>query len=283
MTVLEQNRGASEDGFFAGSNGRQIFWRTWLAEKPKAVIVLAHGASEHSGRYGHFAGEMADAGISVYALDHQGHGRSGGDRALLESIDSAVADIDQLVDRAAAANPGLPLFLLGHSMGGALSIEYTLRHQAKLTGLVLSGPLAVLDAAPAPLRLVASILSRFFPTLPLVDIEADGVSSDPAIVEDYVSDPLNHHGKLPVRTVAELSGIVLSFPDRLPTITIPLIVMHGGDDILIPSEAAELVHGKATSEDKEIEIYPGLAHEILNEPSWEEISKRIRDWILQRS
>ena len=179
------------------------------------MVVIAHGAGEHSGRYAHVAQRLVDEGYAVYAIEHRGHGRSQGPRALIDRIDNAVADLDKLVAIAADAHPGAPVFLLGHSMGGTIAVSYALAHQQRLAGLVLSGPLAALEAVPAPMRLTAATLSALAPRTPLIAIDASLVSRDPAVVGDYQSDPLVHHGKLPARTVVELAGAIEAFPEAV--------------------------------------------------------------------
>ena len=200
------------DGRFTGAAGVEIFWRAWLPiGEPRAVVVLAHGAGEHLGRYEHVAARLVSEEYAVYALDHRGHGRSDGPRALIDRVGNAVADIDQLVSRASSEHPDVPLFLLGHSMGGCLAVRYAIGHQDRLRGLVLSGPLAALDAAPAPVRLIARGLSAVTPRLGVFAVDPSLVSRDPEVVKAYQNDPLVHHGKLPVRTVAELAAAVESF------------------------------------------------------------------------
>ena len=162
------------------------------------MVVIAHGAGEHSGRYTHVAQRLVDEGYAVYAIEHRGHGRSQGPRALIDRIDNAVADLDRLVPLASDAHPGAPVFLLGHSMGGTIALSYALAHQERLAGLVLSGPLAALEAVPAadadrPPGRCRSLAPR----TPLIAIDSSLVSRDPAVVSDYRSDPLVHHGKLP--------------------------------------------------------------------------------------
>ena len=125
-----------ETGSFAGVGGRRIFCHSWAPEGfARGVIVLVHGAGEHSGRYGHVVARLVAEGYAVHACDHRGHGRSDGPRALIEDMDDVVADVDSLVDRAVASHPGEPAFMLGHSMGGLIALRYAIAHQERLTGL----------------------------------------------------------------------------------------------------------------------------------------------------
>jgi len=190
------------DGRFTGTGGVEIYWQAWRPAEARAVVVIAHGAGEHSRRYEHVARRLVDAGYAVYALDHRGHGLSKGRRALVDRMDRVIADVRTLVGRAAAENPGRPLFLLGHSMGGTIGIAFAARHQQELAGLALSGPVAVLEAASPALRVIASVLSTLTPGLGVFAVDASLVSRDPEVVRAYREDPLVFHGKLPARTVS---------------------------------------------------------------------------------
>src|SRR5439155_14981031 len=156
--------------------------------------VLAHGFAEHSGRYAHVAEPLVGAGFTTWALDHHGHGLSDGDRGDARSPDEAVADMDSLVDMAVAERPGLPVFLVGHSMGGLLAIAYAEEHQDRLAGLVVSG------AAVSVNQMLLDLLELDeIPAVPL----APFVSRDPEVVKGYEDDPLIHHGAMPRHMLAE--------------------------------------------------------------------------------
>jgi acylglycerol lipase len=266
-----------------GARKRRIFWQSWIPEQPTSVAVIAHGASEYSDRYRHVAQRLAAAGCAVYALDHRGHGRSEGARALIDRMSNAVADLDALLVLSQSEHPGLPMYLVGHSMGGAVALSYATRHQERLAGLILSGPLAALEAAPAIQRLIARALSALAPRLPLFPIEAGQISRDPAVVAAYEQDPLVHHGKLPVRTVAELATAIDSFAQRLPAITVPTLIMYGTADALCPPEGSVLVHARISSADKTLKPYEGLYHEIFNEPEREQVLDDVVAWLTARS
>jgi acylglycerol lipase len=271
---------AQRESSFAGAGGSETFWRAWLADgDADAVVVIAHGAGEHSGRYAHIAQRLVAQGHAVYAIDHRGHGRSQGPRALIDRIDNAVADLDRLIVLAGSEHPGAPLFLLGHSMGGTISLSYALRHQQRLAGLILSGPLAALEAAPAPMRVAARVLSALAPRTPLIAVDSSQVSRDPEVVREYQQDPLVHHGKLPVRTVAELAGAIDAFPAAVGAINVPTLIMYGTDDGLCPPRGSVMLSERIGSADKTIKSYPGLYHEILNEPEREQVLDDLCSWL----
>lgn len=269
-----------EEGRFGGEGGLEIYWQAWLPEgPPRATIVLAHGASEHGGRYAWTGEQMVARGYAVYAIDHRGHGRSAGDRALIDRMHNAVEDLHTLVERAAAAHPGRPVVLLGHSMGGAVALSYTSEHENALDALVLSGPLAALEAASPVQRVAGRVLSVVAPKFGVVDIDSSAVSRDPDVVTDYDADPLNYHGKLPARTVAELSHAIDGYPDAVARFKLPMLVMHGGADRLVPIAGSQMVVDRAASEDKTFTRYDGLFHEILNEPERQQVLDDIADWL----
>jgi acylglycerol lipase len=268
-------------GTLAGEGGLQIFWQSWAPEDraPHGSVVIVHGAGEHSGRYEHVADRLVAEGFAVYALDHRGHGRSDGPRALIDRLDRAVSDIDGLVTMARGAHPDLPVFMLAHSMGGTFGIQYALAHQQHLAGLILSGPLAALDAAPPPLRFVARVLSLIAPGMGLIAVDSGLVSRDPQVVQAYRADPLVHHGKLPARTLAELAGAIDAFPERVGQITVPTLILYGTRDALAPPRGSVMLGERIGAADITITPYEGLYHEILNEPERETVLDDLCAWL----
>jgi acylglycerol lipase len=272
-----------EEGSFAGAGGASIFRQAWLPDgEPRAVMVLAHGASEHSGRYAWVGEQLAARGIAVHALDHRGHGRSDGSGAYIDRVRNAVADVGTLIEHARAEH-GRGVFLFGHSVGGCIAIAYALEHQEKIEGLALSAPLAALSAAPLPLRVIGRALSIVAPRVGVLDIDSTAVSRDPAIVRDYEADPLNHHGKLPARTVSELADTIGGFEAAMPRLELPLLVMHSPLDRLTPYAGGRMVHDRASSDDKTFVHYDELYHELLNEPERERVLADLADWLLARA
>jgi acylglycerol lipase len=267
-------------GRLAGAAGADIFWQAWLpAAGPRAVVVIAHGGGEHSGRYAQVAARLNAAGYAAYALDHRGHGRSTGRRALIDRLDNVLADLDTFVALVAAGHPGRPLYLLGHSLGGTFAIAYAVRREERLAGLLLSGPVAALEAASPALRRVARLLSVVVPTLGVYRVDPSRISRDPAVVQAYRDDPLVHHGALPVRTVAEVGTAVERFPAQVPRLRLPLLVMHGGADSIAPPSGSRMVHQRAGSPDRTLRLYDGLYHEILNEPERETVLGDVVGWL----
>lgn len=272
------------EGRFKGKRDIEIFWQSWVPDRPRAVVVIAHGLGEHSGRYHHVAEALVAIDCAVYAMDHRGHGKSGGDRALVDRFANVVEDIDHVVEIARREQPRKPVFLLGHSMGGALSLSYTLKKGEKLSALILSGPAVALDGATTMTKLVAKMLSSLAPKAGLVAIDPSLVSRDPSVVADYASDPLNAHGKVCARTLGEIVFFVEMLPAALPLVKLPLLVMHGRDDKLAGVAGSEMVVNRVSSKDKTLKVYDGLYHEIFNELPADRavVLKDLTDWISAR-
>jgi alpha-beta hydrolase superfamily lysophospholipase len=271
------------DGRFKGEGGLEIYWQAWLPEgPPRAVVVLAHGASEHGGRYAWTGEQLAARGYALYAIDHRGHGRSEGRRAVIDRMANAVEDLHTLVERVAKEQGGRPVVLLGHSMGGAVALSYTIEHEDALDALVLSAPLAALEAASPVTRAAGRVLSIVAPALGVFAIDSTAVSRDPQVVKDYDADPLNHHGKLPARTVGELSSAIDGYPDAVPRFRLPMLVMHGTADRLTPIAGSEMVYERTGSEDKTFTRCDGLFHELLNEPERQQVLDDIAGWLDER-
>jgi alpha-beta hydrolase superfamily lysophospholipase len=262
-----------------------LHWQAWLpAGRVKAVIVLAHGASEHGGRYAHVGERFAASGYALYAMDHRGHGRSPGQPGNIERMDAVVGDLQAfLTGTAAARHPGTKVFLFGHSFGGMVAVAYALRHQDELSGLILTGVLAALETGSAAQRTAGRVLSRLTPGLAIIGIDAATVSRDPEVVAAYVADPLNYHGKVRARTVGEMVATAAGFPAAVGALTLPLLVMHGTEDKLVPPAGSQLVYDGASSPDKTLRWWDGLHHELVNEPEREQVMDEIVAWLDARA
>ncbi len=267
-------------GEFTGEAGVNIHWQAWLPDDaPKAVIVVAHGFGEHIGRYGNVVDAVVPHGYAVYGPDHRGHGRSGGTRAFIDRFDYLLNDLDAVFANAAAAHPGVPVFLLGHSMGGSIALASALRNQGRLTGLILSGPAVTTIGVSKALIIVAKVLGRLLPKAGAKKLSSAEVSRDPAVVAAYDADPLVFHGKMPAGTGAALVKMSEGYPARLPSLTVPLLVVHGSADELVNVESGRAAHELAGSADKTLKVYEGLAHEVFNEPEKVTVLDDVVSWL----
>ncbi len=275
-----------ETGSIIGKGGLEIFIQQWVVPNPVASLVIAHGLGEHSGRYGNLINWLSGKRISIYALDHRGHGRSAGKRGHVADFNDYVDDLSFFMNRVFDENPGLPVFLLGHSMGGVISMLYALRSQEKLAGLILSSPgLVPTVDAPKYKVALASLLSKYFPSLLVSnELDANYISHDREVVAEYLNDPLVHD-RISARWYTEFIQNAKECLNRAGEITIPLFVFHGTDDRLVDFSGSIQVFDAASSRDKTKLLLEGLYHETMNEVEYEreKVLSAIAKWILARA
>jgi alpha-beta hydrolase superfamily lysophospholipase len=259
----------------------RLYQQTWEPDtQARAVVLLIHGLGEHSGRYAHVAAHLTQRGFAVYALDHYGHGKSDGHAGFVERFGVYLDGVDALLEKAGAEHPSLPVLLLGHSMGGLIAATWLLENQDAARACVLSGPALKTDQAPAALLLALNrLLSALVPTLPMIQLDASGVSRDPAVVDAYVNDPLVFHGKLSARLIAELSATMDDTLSRAAEIHIPVFFMHGEEDLLTSPSGSQEMFANVGSADKTLKLYPGLYHEIFNEPEQDAVLADMSTWL----
>lgn len=268
------------EGNFVTIRDMSVYYQYWQPEEePRALLLVVHGAGEHSGRYLHLAERFTGRGYVVAALDHPNHGKSDGHYGHVERFDDFLQTLGAFHRQVSAEFPGLPQFLLGHSMGGLISSLYLLQHQDAFRGCVLSGPAIKTDIEPGRLQmLLIRIMSALAPKTGVLQLDATGVSRDPAEVEKYVSDPLVNHGKMTARKVAELFGAMHHIQESAGQITLPMLLLHGEADSMASAEGSRFLHQHIGSVDKTLKIYPELYHEIFNEPEREQVLAEAMDW-----
>jgi acylglycerol lipase len=256
------------------------YWQGWSVPDPAGVVVLVHGVHEHGGRYAHVAERLGAAGYASYAPDHPGHGRSPGRRGNIGSLAAAVEGVAQTTRAAADRHPGVPLFVYGHSLGGLVALQYlTGQPHERASGGVISAPALDTSTANPVQRVVAPVLSRLAPDLGVLPLDVETISRDPEVVAAYRTDPLNHNGKMVARTGTELMLGAAGMPARLRGLRLPLLVLHGSDDRLMPPSASEVVRRHAGSDDLTVRIWDGLYHEPHNEPEKEHVLDDVVAWL----
>lgn len=259
--------------------------RCWfLNVEIKAIVVIVHGLAEHGGRYDELAMTLAAAGYPCLAIDHYGHGLSDGGRTELNHFDNYVDPVIALLKTVRGEYPNKPVFLVGHSMGGLISVSVLLKNQALVDACVLSGPaLYVMDELKAPQRFILKALSKLFPRLGVLPLDPAGVNSDPVKVQEYRDDPFVFCGKMTARCAGELIRQIDFVRSRYKNITVPLLLLHGGDDAMANPKGSRYLFANASSQVKELVIYDGLRHEIFHEKPKNEIFERIITWLNFRS
>lgn len=269
------------EGSFAAFDGATIFHQAWVPDdEPKAVVLLVHGLAEHSGRYGHVARALVDAGYAVHALDHRGHGKSSGKRAFVKRYDEFLRDLHQFRTMVEREHGGLPLVVLGHSMGGNIAMEYVLGNQDGIAALVLSGPALKVgdDFSPVQLKLF-KVISKVAPGLRPRGLSADAISRDPAVVAAYRSDPLVFTGKITAGLGAAVIGAMEGFPGRYEQLRLPILVLHGTDDQLADVAGSRELEAKATNADLTAHYYEGWYHEVFSEPEHDRVLADLTSWL----
>jgi alpha-beta hydrolase superfamily lysophospholipase len=269
---------------FDGVGDVRIVYDVWTPDTPPcAVVVLSHGLGEHARRYDHVAQRLGESGLVTYALDHRGHGRSDGKRVLLKDISEYTGDFDTLVGIATEEHPGCKRIVLGHSMGGGIVFAYGVERPDNYDLMVLSGPaLAAQDSVPALLTVAAKTLGVLAPGLPVQELDVSAISRDPAVVNAYNTDPLVHHGKVPAGIARALLQVGETMPRRAAALTAPLLVVHGSEDRLIPVDGSRRLVECVGSYDVQLKIYPGLYHEVFNEPERYQVLDDVVSWITAR-
>ena len=246
-------------------------------------MLLAHGLAEHSGRYEEFACLLADAGIATFALDHPGHGKSDGKPGHVQGFHEYTDTLGELLALARQAHPNIPFVLFGHSMGGLITADFLLQHQDEFAAAVLTGPAIQAPEKPSKLLLLMNrMIAAVAPRLGVMQLDASGVSRDPQVVSDYENDPLVFRGKVTACLVTELFAAMDRVVANAASIRLPLLIMHGSEDTLTAVGGSKLIHEKVSSIDKQLVIYEGLYHEILNEPERKKVMADILQWLEPR-
>jgi alpha-beta hydrolase superfamily lysophospholipase len=273
-----------KEAHFTGAAGLSVYYQVWRPEGvAKALIMIAHGAAEHGARYQPLAEHLTTRGYAVAALDHPGHGRTEGTPGHVGRFGDYVETLRLFQQELVGEAAGAPRVLLGHSLGGLMSIIYSLSYQTDLAGCILSGPAIATDLEPGVVQLtLIKLLSALVPKMGALQLDAEGVSRDPEEVARYRADPLVYTGKLSARLVAELFAAMNVAQARAGEITLPILMLHGGEDKMTAPAGSELLHQTVSSTDKTLKIYPELYHEIFNEPEKDAVMADVVAWLDQR-
>lgn len=259
------------EAFFAGSEGR-VFYRRWEpAGAAVRIVLMVHGYAEHGGRYGHVASELTRRGAVVYAEDHLGHGRSDGERALISEFEHVVDDLHTLAAIARAEHPGLPLVLVGHSMGGLLSARFAQRWPEELAGVAFCGAV-IGDWAWARQVLAA-------PALPQVEFDPLAISRDARVGRAYAEDPLVYHGQYKRHLLeAEVEALDRYARDN-DRLTMPVALLHGTADPFVPYRRSLQAVQDMPTEDVTVHLYEDGRHEVLNDSNRDEVIADLAAWV----
>src|ERR1700674_1988568 len=261
------------------TGGVNIFVRSWRPSgAARAVVVICHGLNAHSGQYQWVGEQFAAVGLAVYALDLRGRGRSDGERFYIEKFADYVSDVAAVIALAKVREPGLSVYLLGPSAGGAVSCIYTLEHQSELAGLICE---SFAFQIPAPDFAIAVLkgISHLAPHAHVVKLKNEDFSRDPEVVRAMNADPLIANEVQPTRTAAEMARADERLKREFPLITLPVLILHGTLDKVTRPSGSQLFYDAAGSTDKTLKLYGGHCHDLLPDVGKDEVSAHIPAWI----
>ena len=268
-------------GILRTADGLTLFTQGWEPDKPpRSVVVIVHGYGDHSSRYADLAVHLMQQGHTVQTYDQRGHGRSEGRRAYIDTFDQYLDDLHAFLASVRRQFEGLPFYLLGQSMGGAIAALYCLEREADFQGLVLcSAALKAHDDMAPLLQKLSSVVGRLLPRLPTITLDLDALSRDPAVVRRAREDLLYYHGRMPARTGSEMLRAMQRINRHLENLTLPLLLIHGTADQITDPAGSIACYERARATDKTLGLYPDLYHETFNEPEKEQVIEEITAWL----
>jgi alpha-beta hydrolase superfamily lysophospholipase len=250
-----------------GSTGDLLFRRSWLPRASERIAVLVHGYGEHSGRYEHTASDLARAGFEVHAYDQRGHGRSGGIRCHARRFEHLLDDLEGFVAAVRAERPPLPVIVVGHSMGGLVVAAYASWRNPNVAGVVASAPVLSIPEGLSRARVIAAhVLKWFAPRLSLAsELDPEALSRDPEVVRAYLEDPLVQR-KITASLASEMLSAMKRTAAAAAAVRVPMLLLHGEGDRICPVAGSRNFFEQLKVTQRELHTYPGLRHEIFNEP-----------------
>jgi len=268
-------------GRFKTDDGLKLFaqWWTPSAGPSKAAVIMVHGLKDHSRRYTETAHKLTQNNYSVYAFDLRGHGDSEGQRVWVDSFDQYVNDLQTFYDLVQKKEPNKPIFIFGHSMGGAIVTLFSLRKSRPIAGLVLSGPALQLDVSSITTGSTKYVVSPLLPTLAVLKLDEEDFSRDPKVVAEINADPLIYHGAGPAKTASELFKAVDTIRENMAKVETPFITLHGQQDKLTMYEGSADLFQISRAKGKAIKLYQKAYHDLLHEPEKEKVFSDMLAWL----
>jgi alpha-beta hydrolase superfamily lysophospholipase len=264
---------------FVGAGGLKIFLRSWRPEGAvRGAVVLVHGFKSHGGLYEWPASQLVQRGFAAYAVDLRGHGKSDGERLFVEKMGDYVDDVARAVAIAKSREPGLPVFVLGHSAGGVVSCIYALEHGAEIAGFVCE---SFAHEVPAPDFALAILkgIGHVAPHAHVLALRDEDFSRDPAFVARMKDDPLISKMGYPSQTVAELVRADERLRREFPKITLPVLILHGTADKATKPHGSQRFYDSTGSRDKTLKLYEGHFHDLLNDLGREQVMADVTEWL----
>ena len=271
------------EGSFRGAGGLSLFCRVWRPSGPaRAALINLHGLGDHSGLYPALVEYLTDRGVAVHAFDLRGNGRSPGQRGFVRRWEDFREDLRAFVARVRAEEPGLPLFLLGNSLGGLIVLDYAIHHPDGLRGVIAAAPPLGRLGVPAPLLALGRVMSRVCPRFALrTGMDFSGLARDPAVRQTVLADPLFHRygtARLSTEVVRTISAVQAEAP-RFP---LPVLVLHGGSDRMVAPDGSRAFIARAGHPDHELREYPGGYHVLFADLDRERVLADLERWVVSR-
>jgi alpha-beta hydrolase superfamily lysophospholipase len=259
----------TQNYFQSSTDGAKIFYQKWIQPKAKKVLVIQHGFGEHSDRYGHILDKLSKEGFNVYALDARGHGRSDGKRGHVDQFQYYINDLMELIHIARDEQKVSKINLLGHSLGGVISLQYVLEgfNQENIQSLILSSPAVKvkMDFEKEVKKFLGEILASVIPDTTIdANLDTKFLSHDLTEVEKYKQDPLVH-GKISFQMGKNLFHLAKALYDKANHLKVPVLIIHGEEDGIADVNGSRDLFKLIASEKKYIKTYPELYHELMNE------------------
>jgi alpha-beta hydrolase superfamily lysophospholipase len=274
-----------DEGYFNAQDGLRLHFQTWNGGgKPRAILAVVHGYLEHGGRYGFLVDHFVPRGYPVYVFDHRGHGRSMGRRAFVSSFSDYLEDVDRyLATIQAREGSGHKTFLVGHSLGGLVSLRYAIESPEGLAGVVASSPYLGNKVPVSPGKLwAAKVLSRVAPAMAMeAAVDPALLSHDPEVARAYAQDPLVGK-RFTVRWSTETLAAQAETVARAGELRIPCLLLQAGDDQIADPTVSRAFFDRLTTPDREWREYEGFYHEIFNEPGRDRVFQDLGEWLEKR-
>lgn len=253
-----------ETGTYQGRDGVGLFRQSWRPDAPaRAAVVNLHGLGDHSGLHRHLVEHLVSRGMAVHACDLRGHGRSGGQRAYIERWGDYRGDLGALIRIVRRDEAGLPLFLIGNSLGGLVVLEYALKAPDGLAGVVAVAPALGKVGVPRPLMALGRVFSRVWPRFSLeVGMDLSGLSRDPQAAAEILADPLFHR-RGTARLSTEVTAAIKRVNSGARALNVPLLLMHGGADRMVPPQGTRRFAARLQGGDHALLEYPGAYHALF--------------------
>lgn len=272
------------EGIFRGTSGTELYVQCWRpGQEAQGAVAIVHGHGEHGGRYMNVVRALAPRGFAVYGFDHRGHGRSRGQRGHINSWSEYREDVRAFLRWISDREPRRPIFLMGHSMGALVALDYALHDSAGLAGAIISGaPVEPAGVVKPYLVLLSRMLSKVCPRFPLrLALDTSALSREAAVVRAYVEDPLVH-GRFTARWGTETLAALAWVKSHATDLNIPVLFIHGEADRLNLADGSRRFFERVASADKTLQIYPEMFHELHNDIGYDLVMRDVERWLTKR-